>query len=80
MQTISKVSWEKIDRSPTPHLEKALKATLKTSVSKSDAHKLIRRLSAAALDEAGPAIPANKEENEPQVSPAARAGAPATDD
>ena len=54
MQTLNKVSWEKINRSPSPNLEKALKAGLKASVPKSEAEKLVRRLYAAALDEAGP--------------------------
>jgi len=55
MQTLNKVGWEQIVRSPAPNLEKALKATLRTSVSKSKAEKLIRQLYAAALDEGGPA-------------------------
>lgn len=55
MQTLKKVGWEKIDRSPTPDLEKALQARLKAPISKSSADKLIRTIYSAALQEAGPA-------------------------
>jgi len=54
MQTLKKVGWEKIDSSPTPNLEQALRATLRASVSKSEAQKLIRQLYGAALSEGGP--------------------------
>jgi len=54
MQTLRKVGWEKIDSSPTPNLEQALRATLRASVSKSDAQKFIRQLYGAALNEGGP--------------------------
>ncbi len=65
LQTLSKIGWEETRRSPAPNLEKALKVTVKASVSKSGAEKLIRRFYAAALEEAGPAVLKKDEKNAP---------------
>ena len=54
-QTLRKVSWEEVDSSPSPNLERALKATIKATLSKSEAEKIAGQIFCSALDEGGPA-------------------------
>jgi hypothetical protein len=68
-QTLHKLGWEQVDRSPSPNLQKALTSTLKTAVSKSDADKLISQIYSAALSEAGASFLPKEQNDKPQVRP-----------